>query len=54
VALHDGDGAVHTMRGQQFDWCALVADTRPIPDASVLVARLSAQHVISIDVMRQG
>ena len=50
VALHDGDGAVHTMRGQQFDWCALVADTRPIPDASVLVARLSARHVISIEI----
>jgi hypothetical protein len=50
VALHDGDGAVHTMRGQQFDWCALVADTRPIPDASILVARLSARHVISIDI----
>ena len=50
VALHDGDGAAHTMRGQQFDWCALVADTRPIPDASVLVARLSARHVISIDI----
>ena len=48
VALHDGDGAVHTMRDRQFDWCALVADTRPIPDASVLVARLSARHVISI------
>ena len=50
VALYDGDGAVRTMRGQQFDWCALVADTRPIPDASVLVARLSARHVISIEV----
>ena len=50
VAWHDGDGAVHTMRGQQFDWCALVADTRPIPDGSVLVARLSARHVISIEI----
>jgi len=50
VALHDGDGAVHTMRGQQFDWCALVADTRPIPDTSVLVARLSARHVITIEI----
>ena len=51
VAMHDGDGAVHTMRGQQFDWCALVTDTRPIPDASILVARLSATHVISIDII---
>ena len=50
VALHDGEGASHTMRGQQFDWCALVADTRPIPDASVLVARLSARHVITIEI----
>ena len=48
VALHDGDGADRTMRGQQFDWCALVTDTRSIPDASVLVARLSATQVISI------
>ena len=48
--MHDGDGAVHTMRDQQFDWCALVADTRPIPDTSVLVARLSARHVISIEI----
>jgi hypothetical protein len=48
--LHEGDGAVHTMRGQQFDWCALVADARPIPDASVLVARLSARHVISFEI----
>jgi hypothetical protein len=50
VALHDGDGADHTMRGQQFDWCVLVADTRPIPDASVLVARLSARRVITIEI----
>ena len=50
VALHDGDGAVHTMRDQRFDWCALVADAHPIPDASVLVARLSARHVISIQI----
>src|SRR5688572_31555989 len=50
VALHDGYGAVYTMRGQQFDWCALIADTRPIPDTSILVARLSARHVISIEI----
>jgi hypothetical protein len=50
VALYDGDGAAHTMRGQQFDWCALVTDTQRIPDASVLVARLAARHVISIEI----
>jgi hypothetical protein len=50
VALHDGEGAIHTMRDQQFDWCALVADIRPIPDASILMARLSARHVISIEI----
>jgi len=38
------------MRGQQFDWCALVTDKQPIPDGSILVARLSARHVISISI----
>ena len=50
VALHDGDGAARTMRGLQFDWCALVTDQKPIPDGSVLVARLSAQRVISVSI----
>jgi hypothetical protein len=50
VTLYDGDGAVNTMRDQQFDWCALVADAQPIPDASILVARLSARQVISIEI----
>jgi len=50
VALYDGDGAARTMHGQQFDWCALVSDKQPIPDGSVLVARLSAQRIISISI----
>ena len=50
AALHDGDGAARTMRGQHFDWCALVTDKQPIPDGSILVARLSARHVISISI----